>query len=59
MTNADKIRNMSDEELADLIVGLNDHCLAGIGLCDCSSESGVTCEQICMRKTKEWLTLEV
>ena len=31
MTQADRIRSMSDEELAEFIVGLNDHCLAGVG----------------------------
>ena len=59
MTNADRIRSMSDEELAAFIVGLNNHCLAGIGLCDCSKEEDTTCEQICMRKTRECLQSEV
>lgn len=59
MTQADRIRSMSDEELAAFIVGLNNHCLAGIGLCDCSKEEETTCEQICMRKTREWLQSEV
>lgn len=57
-TNADRIRNMSDEELAEFIVGLNNHCLAGIGECDCSNESTVTCEEICNRKTLDWLQSE-
>lgn len=35
-TNADRIRSMSDEELAEFIKGLSEHCLAGIGACDCS-----------------------
>ena len=58
-TNADRIQSMSIEELAEFIVGLNDHCLAGIGLCDCSKEKETTCEKICMRKTREWLQSEV
>lgn len=53
-TNADKIRSMSDEELAEFITGLNNHCLAGIGLCDCSKENK-SCEEICSEKTKKWL----
>lgn len=57
-TNADRIRHMSDEELTELIIGLNDHCLAGIGLCDCSGEHGY-CSDICEKKTKEWIQSEV
>ena len=53
-TNADKIRSMSDEELAEFITGLNNHCLAGIGLCDCSKET-VPCSEVCAEKTKKWL----
>ena len=58
MTNADRIRSMSDEELAEFIVGLNDHCLAGIGLCDCSKENK-GCSEICESKTRKWLQSEV
>ena len=57
-TNADIIRNMSDEELMEFIVGLNNHCLAGIGKCDCSNEGAAYCEDICKRKTMEWLQSE-
>lgn len=53
-TNADRIRNMTDKELAEFIVGLNEHCLAGIGECDCREES--TCDH-CMERTVEWLQL--
>lgn len=53
MTNADRIRNMTNKELAEFIYGLNEHCLAGLGLCDCSD--GKYCSDICKRKTKEWL----
>lgn len=56
MTNADKIRSMSNEELAEFILGLNEHCLAGIGLCDCSN--GKYCLDICKDKTKNWLESE-
>ena len=58
ITNADRIRSMSDEELTEFIVGLNDHCLAGIGLCDCSKENK-SCSEICESKTRKWLQSEV
>lgn len=58
MTNAEKIRQMTDSELANFIVGLNEHCLAGIGECDCSNEESL-CSLICIKKTREWLQLEV
>lgn len=51
-TNADKIRNMSDEELAGFIVGLNLHCLAGLGKCDCKANK--TCDN-CNAEVKNWL----
>ena len=54
-TNADRIRNMSDEELTEFIVGLNKHCLAGIGQCDRSAYK--TCEN-CNVETKDWLQSE-
>lgn len=57
MTNADRIRSMSDEELVEFIVGLNDHCLAGIGLCDCSEAKH--CSDICENKTRKWLHTKV
>ncbi len=57
-TNADRIRSMSDEELAEFIVGLNDCCLAGMGLCDCSEELP-HCSEICASKTKKWLQSEM
>lgn len=58
MTNADRIRSMSDEELAEFIIGLNDCCLAGIGLCDCSKENK-DCSEICESKTRKWIQSEV
>lgn len=51
-TNADKIRNMSDEEIAGFIVGLNLHCLAGLGKCDCKANK--TCDN-CNAEVKNWL----
>lgn len=55
-TNADRIRNMSDEELAEFITGLSKHCLAGIGECDCSEYE--TCQN-CNVEVKKWLQSEV
>ena len=54
-TNADMIRNMSDEELAELITGISKHCLAGIGECDCSAYN--TCQN-CNVEVKKWLQSE-
>ena len=54
-TNADRIRNMSDEELVELITGLSKHCLAGIGECDCSAYE--TCQN-CNVEVKKWLQSE-
>ena len=54
-TNADKIRNMSDEELVELIIGLSKHCLAGIGECDCSAHKACTNCNVGVRK---WLQSE-
>lgn len=57
-TNADHIRSMSDEELAEFIEGLNDHCLAGIGEVDCSNTTG-TCSESCKKIVRVWLQSEV
>lgn len=54
-TNADRIRNMPDEELAELITGLSKECLAGIGECDCSAHK--TCNN-CNVEVKKWLQSE-
>ena len=54
-TNADRIRNMSDEELVELITGLSKHCLAGIGECDCSAYE--TCTN-CNVEVRKWLQSE-
>lgn len=56
-TNADRIRAMSDEELAEFLTVLNEHCLAGIGKIDCSSCDGY-CEDNCRRMTRKWLQSE-
>ena len=54
-TNADRIRNMSDEELVELITGLSKHCLAGIGECDCIAHK--TCTN-CNVEVWKWLQSE-
>lgn len=54
-TNADRIRNMSDEELVEFITELNKNCLAGIGKCDCSTYK--TCQN-CNVEVKKWLQSE-
>ena len=54
-THADRIRNMSDEELVELIAGLSKHCLAGIGECDCSAYE--TCTN-CNVEVRKWLQSE-
>jgi hypothetical protein len=54
-TNADRIRNMSDKELVELITGLSKHCLAGIGECDCSAHK--TCTN-CNVEVRKWLQSE-
>lgn len=55
-TNADRIRNMSDEELVELITGLSKECLAGIGECNCSAHK--TCTN-CNVEVRKWLQSEV
>ena len=55
MTNAEKIRSMSDEELTELITGLSKYCLAGIGECDCNAHR--TCQN-CNVKVEKWLQSE-
>ncbi|MDY5102643.1 MAG: hypothetical protein SPE81_06055 [Agathobacter sp.] len=59
MTNADRIRSMTDEELAEIIVGLSAHCLAGIGACDCSAVKTQPCYEVCGEITRKWLQSEV
>ena len=55
-TNADRIRSMSDEELAVLIASISDHCLAGIGEVNCSNAPN--CDG-CKNITLKWLKKEV
>ena len=55
ITNADRIRNMSDEELVELITKLNKECLAGIGECDCGAHK--TCTN-CNVEVRKWLQSE-
>lgn len=55
-TNADRIRSMSDEELADFIRELNEVCLAGAGKVDCSkNEECIDCKGVVLK----WLQSEV
>lgn len=55
-TNADRIRSMTDEELAEFIRELNECCLAGAGMVDCSrNKDCIECEGIVL----EWLQSEV
>ena len=54
-TNADHIRSMSDDELADFIRELNESCLAGAGMVDCSrNEECIDCKGVVL----EWLQSE-
>lgn len=57
-TNADRIRSMSDEEMAKFIAGLNEHCLAGVGACDCSNIKEIPCYKVCEKVTRKWLQSE-
>lgn len=56
-TNADRIRNMSGEELAKYIYDVSEHC-ADCVVCgdDCDSCDGT--EDICVPKIVEWLKTE-
>lgn len=54
-TNADRIRAMSDEELAELIAEVSNHCLAGIGAVNCSKAPN--CDG-CKQVTLKWLKSE-
>ena len=56
MTQADRIRSFSDEELADFIRELNECCLAEAGMVDCSNnEDCIDCKGVVL----EWLQSEV
>ena len=56
MTQADRIRSMSDEELADFIRNLNECCLAGAGMVDCSNNTDcIDCKGVVLK----WLQQEV
>lgn len=51
-TNADRIRSFSDEALAEFIRELNERCLAGAGMVDCSkNEDCIDCKGVVL----EWL----
>lgn len=51
-TNADKIRNMTDEELARYILSKAKRCYSCPALNDCNSYN-------CMKEMKKWLRKEV
>lgn len=53
MTNADKIRAMSDGELADFLYDCSPSCEYG-----CPARVGGCCEN-CIRAMEEWLKQEV
>lgn len=55
-TNGDRVRRMNDEELAEFIKDLSEHCLAGIGEVNCSNQ--ITCEN-CKITALNWLQKEV
>ena len=52
VTNGDRIRQMSNEELADM---LNGHC----EFCVCAMQLGPTCETSCGTGIKAYLDMEV
>ena len=55
-TWGNKIRSMSDEELAEFIRNLNECCLAGAGMVDCSNNTDcIDCKGVVL----EWLQSEV
>ena len=55
-TRADRIRSFSDEELAEFIRELNERCLAGAGMVDCSNNTDcIDCKGVVL----EWLQSEV
>lgn len=58
ITNADRIRSMTDEELADYIYGVSEGtkpCVLCDGDCDFCEET----EEECKGKIKNWLKQEV
>ena len=56
ISNADRIRSFSDEELAEFIRELNEVCLAGAWKVDCSKNNDcIDCKRIVL----EWLQKEV
>jgi hypothetical protein len=57
-TNAERIQSMSIDELAEFIAGLSEHCLAGIGACDCSGVNTQPCYEVCGKIAREWLQSE-
>mgnify|MGYP004480362387 CR=1 FL=1 len=61
MTNADKIRNMSDEELAEFIQKMTDTCLIDFMVNEDCLQDRISCKE-CRAKAPtitEWLRSEV
>ena len=56
MTNADKIRAMTDEELAEFLHGLSSNCMDGVCLTDCPLFNCCAHEK---HFTEGWLKQEV
>ena len=55
-SNADRIRSMTNEELAEFITDINRHCLAGITKIDCSrSKDCSACKDVVL----DWLQKKV
>lgn len=56
MTNADKIRNMKDEELAEMLSVVSQHCVVYLSdHIDCRHSR---CESSCKSNIKKWLQKE-
>lgn len=56
MTNTDRIRNMSDDELAEFLNGVEEYGISSLYIdvpCDCCCE-----KTACDECWKEWLKLE-
>lgn len=53
MTNADRIRQMSDEEMAELLT-----CIAGCGMCANLEDPPSVCVDACGRGHLAWLKKE-
>ena len=57
MTNADKIRNMSNRELSEFIYDVSNN-LVKISICDEDCEFCKSIESYCIHQIGEWLNSE-